>query len=91
MFLQFYKEKFDLEGVYQGVERITDEVPEQVVRRWVEELKVEYYPSNPVIPQTAAVQDRHVVEVVGDALNPVVFVKQVTYIGLFESYQLMQL
>ncbi len=59
-----YKEKFDNQGIYQGVERTTDEVPEQVVRRWVEELKVEYYPSNPVIPQTAAVQDRHVVEVV---------------------------
>ena len=61
---KFYQEKFDNKGVYEGVERVTDEVPEQVVRRWVEELKVEYYPTNPVIPQTAAIQDRHVVEVV---------------------------
>lgn len=61
---RFYREVFDNEGLYQGVERITDEVPEQVVRRWVEELKVEYYPKTPVIPQTAAIQDRHVVEVV---------------------------
>jgi len=61
---QFYQEVHDENGKYLGVERTNEEVPEQIGRRWVEELKLEYYPTNPVIPQTAAVQDRHVVEVV---------------------------
>ena len=61
---RFYSEVFTDDGIYAGVKRITDEVPAKVVRRFVAELDMSFYPENPVVPHTAPVQDRLVVEVV---------------------------
>jgi len=61
---RFYREVYSEDGVYAGVERISEEVPSKIVRRFVAELDPGFYPDNPVVPHTAPVQDRLVVEVV---------------------------
>jgi len=61
---RFYIERWDKSGAFQGVVPVHDEVPAQVHRRFVKELKIENYPEKPVVAHSPSVQDRHVVEVV---------------------------
>ena len=61
---RFYEERLDENGIYQGVFPISEEVPKQVSRRFIEELKVTNYPEKPIVAHSPSVQDRHVVEVV---------------------------
>jgi radical SAM family uncharacterized protein/radical SAM-linked protein len=60
----FYEETFSSDGCYQGLRAMVEDIPKQIERRYVKELKPEFYPPAPVIPHMASVQDRHVVEVV---------------------------
>jgi radical SAM family uncharacterized protein/radical SAM-linked protein len=59
----FYKDNYDKEGRFTGLEKLNPNGPDKIKVRSVPELKPEYYPSSPVLPFVETTHDHLSIEI----------------------------
>ena len=59
----YYKDRYDENGIFQGFERRTPDVPERIRARTIKEIKTEYYPKTPLVPQVETIHDHLAIEI----------------------------
>ncbi len=60
---RFYKPIYNVNGVFESIEKLKSNFPDKIKVRSVSELKDKYYPSKPIIPYIETSQDHLTIEI----------------------------